>query len=135
MRSVTKKKCTEYSGKFNWLAREDEMTDRKKGDRFAAENAASRIGALAELIIDGQISERDGAARIRDEYVGFMTAIEDGSPISPEAMSKMVFGLGVALHASLKQLSKKGPVMVRYIDGDALVTMLMPDGPPEGMGG
>lgn len=104
-------------------------------NRFDAENAAKRIEALADLIVANQIPRREGAAKIYPEFLGFVSAISAGCPASATEASSVTYGLGVGLKAALIELQKKGPVMVRYIDGDALITMLMPDGPPPGRGG
>lgn len=113
------------------------MTDevRRKADPFAAGNAARRADAVARLIIDKQVERRDGAQRIAESFREFMAALAAGSPGTNDDAALMTFALGVGLESALACLKKKGPVMVRYLDGEALVTMLMPDGPPKGLGG
>jgi hypothetical protein len=114
------------------------MMDRKRNgrpDEFAAGNAAQRAEAIAHLVVDGQVEPGAGARRIAAEYHEFMRALNDGSPGTCDDAASITFALGVGLDAALARLAKRGPVVVRYLDGDALVTMLMPDGPPKGMGG
>ncbi|HUX15274.1 MAG TPA: hypothetical protein VMW52_02315 [Phycisphaerae bacterium] len=108
---------------------------RKQPDEFSAANAARRAEAIADLVLSGQVEPGSGARRIAAEYHAFMRALANDSPGGPEEAASITFALGVGLDAALARLAKRGPVLVRYIDGDALVTMLMPDGPPKGMGG
>lgn len=108
---------------------------RGRPDPFAAGNAARRSEAIADLVISEQIPPRQGAERIFAEYEAFMAAVVGGSPTGAVEAGSITYALGVGLAASLAELQRRGPVVVRYIDGEALVTMLMPDGPPKGMGG
>lgn len=111
------------------------MRRRKGVGQFDAENASKRIEAIADLIRSGQIPRREGAKRILREYEAFIAAIAGGSEAGYEEAGSVTYALGVGLAASLAELERRGPVMVRYINGDTLVTLLMPDGPPKGMGG
>ena len=108
---------------------------KERRNQFDAQNAAKRIEAIADLVIHDQIPRRDGARRIYAEFQEFVEAIACGCVAGEVEASLVTYGLGVGLKASLIELQKKGPVMVRYIDGDALITLLMPDGPPPGGAG
>jgi len=107
----------------------------KRRDPYRAGNAVRKMDALADLIRDRQITERDGARRIQKAFLEFCDAIAAESPVTDEEMARLTYALGVGLTAAVRSLEKRGPVMVRYIDGEALITLLMPDGPPRGAGG
>jgi len=109
--------------------------NRKRPDKFAAGNSARRAEAIARLVLDDQIDPGDGAMRIAAEYHVFMRTLALGCPGTAEDAAAITFALGVGLDSALVRLRRRGPVIVRYLDGDALVTMLMPSGPPKGMGG
>ncbi len=99
-------------------------------DQFAAGNSARRMSALADLIIDKQLTLTKGARKIHAEFGKFIAAAKQGSHGNEEEAGMVVYSLGVGLSAALKQLNRRGPVLVRVIDQDAITTWLMPKGPP-----
>ncbi len=107
----------------------------KRPDQFAAGNAATRADAYAQLVLDRQIDPVEGAQKIAGEFKAFVRAAGADSPVDQKACAEMLAALGLGLDVTLAKLAKRGPVLVRYFDGEALVSLLMPDGPPPGRGG
>ena len=106
------------------------MGTKRPPDQFAASNAARRMDALADLVRDKQIKDRDGATRIYEAFGEYLRAVRAGSPVRSEDHGRVVYGLVVGMGAALQALDRRGPVMVRVIDGDALITWIMgPQGP------
>jgi len=104
-------------------------------DQFAVGNEVTHMVALADLVIDNQITAKDGAKRISKSFDRLHEVVMKGGQIDRDEAAQVIYALATGLKGAVLALGKKGPVMVRYIDGEALVTLLMPDGPPPGMGG
>jgi len=90
-----------------------------------AEIAARKIEILAELISGNRINGKDGATVINRVFEQYIKAVVEGVHASAKDHARVVYGLGVGLDAALKALKRKSPVMVRYIDGNALMTWIM----------
>lgn len=94
-----------------------------------ANDLAVEMEALGDRIMDGNISEREGVMLMADLFKRLVMLQAAGTPLRVSDCFHAVRGLGVAVTAAQRLLKKRGPVLVRVIDGDALCIWLLPDGP------
>jgi len=101
----------------------------------AAHNASMQMEYLAKRFLNDKIPARLAVIGISVEYDKFLEAIKDDAPANADALARVTFALGVGMKAATVALSKRGPVMVRWVDPDGIHELLFPNGPPPGMGG
>ena len=91
-------------------------------------NMFSRVNAMMNGKLDKKVGLRDNLedAKIITEH------LQKGAPVDGDYLHMLITSLAVSFALSMKLMKKKGPVMVRITDFDAITTMLMPDGIPEG---
>ena len=109
-------------------------TNRKPG-MHDADNASMRMVYAADRMKAGRLTPRQAVEEIAKDYSLFLESLVGGYVASPKQMSRVTYALGIAVQGAVVALKRKGPVLVRWIDGEAMHELFFPKGPPPGMGG
>lgn len=108
--------------------------DRRVPHVFDAGNAARRMIALSELGRSGQIPLREAVDRIAAEAAAWVAAVQADRTVGPEDVALGLAGALRGLFLAHEALHRRGPVVVRWIDPEGLIGVLLRGGDDPPMG-
>jgi hypothetical protein len=109
--------------------------ERRTPNVFDAGNAARRMHALADLALAGRIPLAEAAEQIGREADAWAEALAAGRLAGPDDVALGASGIARGLTIARAALRRRGPVVVRWIDPEGMMGLLIKGpggGPPIG---